>query len=198
MPRSRLGGTQRPVALDPLDARDRGGGARGEPEPAVAAEALLRREVVDVGLRGVEAEAAGAGRRVDEHELVRGRCRRAGGRRASRRSTSRCAGSSTRRRRASARGAGGCSGALSITSGSSRCGAFLVTAANLDENSPNTRCWLRSLDETERGGVPERGGAAVAEQHLVAVGQLEEVARSRPAPGRRRTRTAGRRCDVPR
>ena len=32
----------------------------------------------------------------------------------------------------------------SITSGSPRWGADRVTAANFDENSPKTRCWLRS------------------------------------------------------
>ena len=31
------------------------------------------------------------------------------------------------------------------------------------------------VDEPERGGVPERRGAAVAEQHLVAVGQREQL-----------------------
>ncbi len=31
------------------------------------------------------------------------------------------------------------------------------------------------LDEPERRRVPERGGAAVAEQHLVAVGQVEQL-----------------------
>ena len=47
-----------------------------------------------------------------------------------------------------------------------------------------------ALDEAEGGGVPERRGAAVAEQHLVAVGQGEELgqpvaqgARPRTAPG---------------
>ena len=32
-----------------------------------------------------------------------------------------------------------------------------------------------AVDQPERGGVPERGAAAVAEQHLVAVGEREEV-----------------------
>jgi hypothetical protein len=35
-------------------------------------------------------------------------------------------------------------GAASMTSGSSRWGAARVTAANLDENSPKLRCWLRA------------------------------------------------------
>ena len=43
-----------------------------------------------------------------------------------------------------------------------------------------------ALDEAERGGVPERGRAAVAEQHLVPVGQREQVARG-PSRARRTT-----------
>ena len=160
---------------DPLDAGHRGRRDGGEPEPAVAGEVLLRREVVDVGLRGVEAQPTRPRGRVDEHELVgagavgptdrehdagRGLVLRA---------------SSTRRRRRSPAGSGWVPGALSITSGSSRWGAAFVAAANFDENSPHTRCWLRALDQPERGRVPERGGAAVAEQHLVAVGEGEQL-----------------------
>ena len=71
-----------------------------------------------------------------------------------------------------------------------------MTAANFDENSPNTRCSAAPLDEAERGGVPERGAAAVAEQHLVAVGQREEVGEARhgrgpPPSGRRALAVAG-------
>ena len=35
------------------------------------------------------------------------------------------------------------------------------------------------FDETERGGVPEAGGPAVAKQHLVALWEAEEIAQSR-------------------
>ena len=59
-----IGGTET------LDALDRGGGAQREPEPAVAGEALLGREVVDVEALGLDREAAGAGGGVDEHEAV--------------------------------------------------------------------------------------------------------------------------------
>ena len=86
-------------------------------------------------------------------------------------------------------------------------GAALVAAANFEENSPKLRCWLCRSIEAERGGVPEHGGPAVAEQHLVAVG---EARTGRPAPcgpsrrptargsgdgwcrGRSRPRSAGR------
>ena len=70
----------------------------------------------------------------------------------------------------------------SMTIGSFRCGAALATAANLLENSPKHRCWLCEVDERERGGVPERRGAAVAEHHLVAVGQGEQLAQARAQP----------------
>ena len=53
---------------DPLDALDRGGRDEREPEAAVAREVLLRGEVVDVGLRRVEVDAAGGARRVDDRE----------------------------------------------------------------------------------------------------------------------------------
>ena len=43
-----------------------------EPEAALAAEDLLRREVVRVELAWVDAQAAGGRRGVDEHEPVGG------------------------------------------------------------------------------------------------------------------------------
>ena len=42
-----------------------------EPQPAVGAEVLLRGEVVDVGLRHVDRQPAGARGRVDEHQRRR-------------------------------------------------------------------------------------------------------------------------------
>ena len=44
---------------------------------------------------------------------------------------------------ASARGSGCVPGEDTMTSGSSRWGAPCTTAANLEENSPKLRCWLR-------------------------------------------------------
>ena len=54
------------------------------------------------------------------------------------------------------------------------------------------------LDEAERGGVPERGGAAVAEQDLVAVGKGVERRRGPRAPAERPTTPSSRRWLVPR
>ena len=76
--------------------------------PPSLAEALLRREVVDVDLAGVEAQPAGARRRVDEHELVGAGAVGPDRPAASRRSTSRCGASSTRRRRRRRAGSDGC------------------------------------------------------------------------------------------
>ena len=81
------------------DALLRGRAQQRQPQAAVGGEALLRREVVDVGLRRVERQAAGAGGRVDEDERVAvaaGRALRPG---PSRRSRSRCAPRRRRRRR---------------------------------------------------------------------------------------------------
>ena len=77
----------RAESFDALDGR---GGAQREPEAAVAGEALLGREVVHVEVGRLDREAAGARRRVDEHETV---VARRGAPRSSPRSTSRCAGS---------------------------------------------------------------------------------------------------------
>ena len=70
-------------------------------------------------------------------------------------------------------------GRRSTTTGSARNGAPAVTVANLRENSPKVRCSARSRTRPKRGGVPERGRAAVAERDLVALGQREELAQAR-------------------
>ena len=118
-----------------------------QPQPAVGGEALLGGEVVGVELGGVDPQAAGRRGGVDGHEPAAGRRRRRPGRAAD------LHGHAGRglvvgegvevdvRRRRPPRG--GCPGADSMTWGSSRWGAALAAAANLDENSPNDRCWLR-------------------------------------------------------
>ena len=69
------------------------------------------------------------------------------------------------------------------TLGSSRNGAAAAAAANFAENSPKLACALRrSISELD-GDVPEGGGPAVAQRHLVAVGQREQL--GQPGPGRR-------------
>ena len=69
-PRSSVGGVQRPDGAEALDAFDGAGREAREPQAAVAREALLRREVVDVELFGREAHAARGRRPVDDDERV--------------------------------------------------------------------------------------------------------------------------------
>ena len=70
-PRSAGRGTPAPSGRTPRSPRSRSSAAgrhQRDPQPAVGGEALLRREVVDVGLAQVDRQAAGAGRRVDQHQ----------------------------------------------------------------------------------------------------------------------------------
>ena len=168
--------------------------ARGEqqrePQAAVAREALLRREVVDVE-RPTRRPACRSRPRCRRPRRAP-RCGRVGAPEPSRRSTSRCAGTRRRRRRRDPGAPGVRPGAVSHTCGSSRCGAARVTAANFDENSPITRCVLVALDQAEHGRVPEERGAAVADQHLVAVGEREQL--GEPAIGCDRRHCARRPC----
>ena len=131
-------------ALRAVQLRDpllRGGAQQREPQAAVGAEALLRREVVGVGLRDVHRQPAGAGGGVDQDERAVGAGRPA--RPApSRRSRSRCAPTRSRRRRprrpaARRRRVGGVARLGGdherLLAGTAR---RAVTAANFCENSP--------------------------------------------------------------
>ncbi len=172
-----LGGVQR---LDPLL---RGGAEQREPQAAVGSEALLRREVVGVGLGDVDGQPAGAGGGVDrdERSIAPPAGRRTGT--ITPVEVSLCAHairsappSAACRRRG--RRVGGVAGVGGHHDGSSRNGAPSVTGANFWENSPKRQVRGAALDEPERGGVPEGGGAAVAERDLVAVGQREQLAQA--------------------
>ena len=152
---------------------DRGRRDRREPQPAVAAEALLRCEVVHVGLGRVEAQPARARRRVDEDELVGGRA----------------VGALDREHHA---GRGLVLGPAVCVDGRVRRGAGMGSRRAFDDlgveevrRGAGDRGELRGelaahevlapgLDESEARGVPERGGAAVAEEDLVAVGESEQ------------------------
>ncbi len=58
----------RPLGLDLLGALDRRRRHQRDPQATVGREGLLRREVVGVGLRHVDGQAAGARGRVDQHQ----------------------------------------------------------------------------------------------------------------------------------
>ena len=151
-----------PGGGQPLDPLDGGRRAQRQPQPAVRGEALLGREVVDSRTRR---DRPGPRRRPRWRRPARGR--RVG------------VGRAADRRRHAGRGlvvgqgvdvesgwplaSGAVPGSDSMTSGGSRWGAPATAAANLAENSPKERCWLRRSIKPEGGGVPEGRGPAVAE-----------------------------------
>ncbi len=156
-------------------------GHQRDPEAAVGRERLLRREVVDVAGRHVDVDAAGTGRGVDQHQGVVGRAvdavhrrHHAGGRLVVRPAVGVDAGLGQRRgprpghrgddrRVGEERGGGGARGEL---------------GGELAEGEV-----LRALaDQAERGDVPEQGRAAVAQDHLVALGQREQLGQTGSHP----------------
>ena len=136
------------------DALLRGRAEQRQPQAAVGGEALLRREVVDVGLR--RRRRAGRRRRRSRRSATSASPRRrALDRRPSRRSRSRCAPRRRRRTPASAVGAGASPGSALTTIGSPRNGAPAVTVANFDGELAEGQVQRALADEAERGGVPE-------------------------------------------
>ncbi len=171
-----------------LDALDGGGGAQREPEPTVAGEALLRREVVHVEVGGLDREPTGAGRGVDQHEAVVAGAAHVGHH----------AG-----RRLVVRVGVGVDGGVGDELGMrARLGAQHDRVVEerrgggdggeLGGELAEHEVLGAVVDQAERGGVPERGAAAVAEQHLVAVGEARRGRRGRRGCCRRRSaRRAG-------
>ena len=88
-------------------------------------------------------------------------------------------------------------GSLAITDGAASHGAAAAAVANFAENSPKRQVLALLADQAEGRDVPERGGAAVAEHDLVAVGQREQLRRGRRGRDRRASRTGACRCEVP-
>ena len=143
--RSRNAGIQRPDALISLHALDRRpGDISATQRPPSDAEALLRREVVGVGLGDVDWQAAGARGGVDHHERAVVGARRPGVGR------DRDAGRGLVVRRGVDvdAGLGGELGRVAGVGGddvgSPRCGAALAAAANFEPNSPKDRNCARS------------------------------------------------------
>ena len=165
--------------VQPLDALDRARRAQREPQAAVAREALLRREVVDVEGGRVDAHPARARRAVDDHERVAAvgpvhRDHHAGGRLVVRVRVH-VADDAVGELRTQA----GCGLAhlriVEVGRGACDCGELRRELADHE-----VRAAL--LDEAERRRVPEQRGAAVADQHLVAVGKREQLREAAPDP----------------
>jgi hypothetical protein len=117
------------------DALQRGRAHQRDPQPAVGGEALLRGEVVGVGLGRVDGQAAGAGGGVDDDELAVGRRRGPHDGHGDPVEVSLCAQARTSQV-GSACGSGALPGSARTTTGSARKGAPRVDSANFAENSP--------------------------------------------------------------
>ena len=193
----RNAGCQRPAGPVELgDPRDRGRAQQRQPQPALGAEALLRGEVV--GVRPGSGRAAG--RPPPEVPST---------------STSASPAPSGRSHRDHDPGGG-----LVVRPGDDvrgRVGARLgrVAGLGLDHDrigqerrrGGRLRELARELavaevqralaHEPRRGRVPERRGAAVAERHLVTVGQRRRAPRARRGPAPTRSLTGRWRCEVP-
>ena len=85
----------------------------------------------------------------------------------------------------SACGVGSEPGSLLITLGSARKGASVGRLGELRGELTEAQVLALLADQAEGRDVPERRGAAVAQHHLVAVGQAEQLAEARRARGRR-------------
>ena len=187
-------------AVELLDAGDRGRAQQRQPEAAVGAEGLLRGEVVGVGLGDVDRQAAGAGGGVDQDQRLAGALGPAHVDHHPGRGLVVGPGEDV---------GGGVGGRLRRVAGlgldHDRVGEERRRRGRLGE-------LLRELAVGEvqgalahqpgGGGLPEGGGAAVAEDDLVAVGQREQLGRGRrgrarpgraPAPGGARCPSASAR-----
>ena len=163
---------------DLFGPREGGRAERGQPQAAVGAEGLLRREVVGVGVRDVDREAACARRRVDQDELAVGSggpldAEHGAGRRLVVRPRD---GVDVRIGGRSGRGSGVGADDDRIV----QVRGALGDAGELRAELAEGQVQRAPPDEAGCRGVPERGGAAVAENDLVAVRQAEELAQPVP------------------
>ncbi len=168
-------------AIELLDPGDRGRAQQRQPEAAVGAEGLLRGEVIGVRLGDVDRQAAGARGGVDQNQGV--------------------AGASWPLDRDHDAGRGLVVGPGEHVGGGVGRRGRRVARLCLDQDRigqerrrrgrPGELLRELAVGEVEGalahepggGGVPEGGRAAVAERHLVAAGQREEVGEAAPHPG---------------
>ncbi len=182
MARSRNAGNPAAGRRDLRDPGERGGGEDRDPQAAVGGEALLRGEVVGVGLGDVDRQAARARGGVDGDERVGvgsgdplDRGHHAGG------------GLVVRPRVEVDAGLGhGDRAAARVGLDHGRVAQVRGELRGLGElrgELTEAQVLAALADQAERRDVPERGRAAVAEHHLVAVGQLEQVGDALLHPG---------------
>ncbi len=176
------GGNPAAARLDLLDPGDRGRRHQREPEPTVGAERLLRREVVDVGLAQVDLDRTGGRGGVGEQQRARVGAR-----------------DPLHRHRDAGRGLV-VRDAVRVHAGLGDQAAGGAGLGLADRGLAEERCLLGRLgelgaelaeggelgpvaDQAERGTVPERGGAAVGEDHLVPLGRREQLGEAAAQPG---------------
>ena len=163
-------------------ARSRAAGRhQGQPQPAVRAEALLRGEVVHVALAELDRQAAGPARRVHDDQGARIGTRDAADRH----------GHAGRGLVVGQRVGVHPGLAARHRVGPGRRGDHrrvvqprgrLRHLAELGRELAERQVLRLLLDQAERGDLPERGGAAVAQHDLVPVGQPEQLGQALAGP----------------
>ena len=196
MASDRNGGIQRSDAAELGDPLQRRRAHQRDVEAAVGGEALLRREVVGVGLADVDGQAARAGGRVDQDQLAVDRARRAGRPARRRRWTSRCAPRRARRATGRPAGSGALPGSALTTTGSARNGAPFVDSANFGGELAVGQVQRALADQAERGRRPRtpwtrRCRARPRSPRGARTARAGPPARRRPAPS---PASAGARC----
>ena len=156
------------MALDPFDRR---GGHERDGQPALRGEALLEREVVDVGGRrstGSPPAPDVASTSTSASSVRTGSCMTPV-------EVSLWVNAWTSTPSGAADACGRVPGSAATTSGSSSQGAAAVAFGELRGELAEGVVAGAALDQAERGRLPEGGRAAEGEQHLVAVGEAEQA-----------------------
>src|SRR5699024_284778 len=160
--------------LEPLGALDRGRREQRDPQPTLGGEGLLRGEVVGVRLGYVHCHSAGRRGGVDQHQLIGSGALRP-----------------TDRRHHAGRGLVVRPGVDIDAFATHRCGQAPGLGAHdvrlgemgsgrglggeLLRELPEHQVLGARADQAERRDVPERGGATIAQDHLVSLGQGEHL-----------------------
>ena len=179
------GPDRRPVGVDLGDPLERRRARDREPEATVGGEALLRGEVVDVGVADVHRQTAGARGRVDQHERIVVEPGRPDDRHhhAGRGLVVR-PGDHVGAVLGGRRGIRGVAGRRLDDDRVGKERRVLGAGRDLRGELAVAQVQCALADDAGDRRVPEGGGAAVAEQDLVAVGQARTAHAARRARGR--------------